>query len=83
MRPLSVHRRVYRARVWVCPLQVYDVGADVTELPVHDLFPTSTYEFRVRHVVGSAMSPPSKATAADTLAAGCGGKKKERSCVVS
>lgn len=49
---------------------------------MHDLFPTSTYEFRLRVVVGTSMSPPSPAVAADTLAAGCGGKKKERSCVV-
>lgn len=50
---------------------------------VYDLFPTSTYEFRLYTLHGDEVSPPSTAIAADTLAAGCGGeKKKERSCVV-
>jgi hypothetical protein len=59
------------------------LGADVKEFTVHDLFPTSTYEFRLYTMHGEEMSPPSVAVAADTLAAGCGGKeKKQRSCVV-
>lgn len=59
------------------------MAAAVLTTTVYDLFPTSTYEFRLYTLHGDEVSPPSTAIAADTLAAGCGGeKKKERSCVV-
>ncbi len=65
-------------------MQTYDLAADVTTFTVYDLFPTSTYEFRMYLVAGSEVSPPSLGVAADTLAAGCGGKKeKQRTCTVS
>ena len=67
---------------WVA-VQTYDFGPDVKEFMVVDLFPTSTYEFRLYTLHGEVVSPPSSASAADTLAAGCGGKKKERSCVIA
>lgn len=71
--------------------RVIDIEPSVKESTVTGLFPTSTFEFRLRYVLtdGSTTEPGPTVTA-DTLAAGCapkdeagkGGKEGGKSCVV-